>query len=148
MSPLYSYMGKKKLDWDLETDFVLMGFYTQERLYRLVWMINNGIISNFTRVPDLKLNLQHNGALSEHHTYIFGNEDEEWGFKIVQNQGSLGSIVNQNPSPLAILKAKGELCKEWLDRIHDFAKETGEIQFFTELDINKIKNKETIIFDV
>ena len=148
MSPLYSNMVKKKLDWNLETDFVLMGFYTQQRLYRLAWMLNNGINSNFSRVSDIKLNLHGNSAFSEHHTFIFENEEEEWALKLVQNQGSLGILVKHNPAPLAILKVHGALSRIWLERIELFAKDTIDIQFFEELEIDKIKNKETIIFDV
>jgi len=148
MSPLCCYMVKKKLNWNLETDFVLMGFYTQERLYRLAWIINNGINSNFSRVPDLKLNLLGNSTFSEHHAFIFENEEEEWALKLVQNQGSLGLIVKHNPAPLAILKVHGELSRIWLEKLEELAKETKEIQFYEEIEIDKVKNKETIIFDV
>ena len=148
MSPLCCFMVKKRLNWNLETDFVLMGFYTQERLYRLAWMLNNGINSNFIRVPDLKLNLLGVSTFSEHHTFVFENEEEEWGLKLVQNQGSLGLIVKHNPAPLAILKVHGELSRIWLEKLEKFASGTREIQFYEELDINKVKNKETIIFDV
>lgn len=141
-------MAKKKLDWNLETDFVITAFYSQERLYRLAWILNESIKSNFIRISDIKLNLYAKETFSEHHVYIFENEEEEWGLKLVQNQGSAGVIVKHNPAPLAILKAYGELSRDWLIKIQKAVSDIPEILAYRELDVEKLRNKEIILFDV
>lgn len=141
-------MAKKKLEWNLETDFVITAFYSQERLYRLAWLLNESIKSNFSRISDIKLNLHSNSSISEHHLYVFENEEEEWGLKLIQNQGSAGVLVKHNPAPLAILKAHGELSRPWLMKIEKVVKEIPEILAYRELEVEKLRNNEIIQFDV
>ena len=140
-------MAKKKLEWEIGQDFLLRGIYSQEKFYRLVWLLNNNLACDFCRVTDLNLNLYKDGV-SEHHAYVFENEEEEWRIILVQNKGSLGALIKESPAPLALLKASGDLSMEWINKIEDFAKESVEIQFYKPIILENQKNREVIIYDV
>jgi hypothetical protein len=141
-------MAKQKLIWSVDSDFLLAAIYTQEKLYRLAWLLNDNLNMNFCRLDDIKIALQKNMDESEHHLYLFENELEEWSLTLLKNQGTGGLLLKVNPLPAVILKAEGELSAKMFNKIEKFAKQDESIQLFNKIDTEKIKDKERFIFNV
>ena len=138
-------MKKVFLDIGFDYDFLLLGIVSQEKAHRLVWYINKELSFQFAHDGELIMYEEEQPA-SAFTKYTFTDEINHLHFFIIENKDETSYLIPELRQVDFFMMIKGAL--DFLDVKTLIAKmkPIEPIQLITEIDHQKLKSKQNLIF--
>lgn len=130
-----------KLITSLDEKTYLLGLAVDEPDYKLCWLINNELSTDFERVDDLEI--FHKKADEKQTFTIFQYFEEEslLTFRLINNRSETGYFLEEVKNLDFLIHIQGEISP---DEISDFIKRISGIsavRLCIQVELDKIKNK-------
>lgn len=138
-------MNKKLLQVELDFDFKLIALTSPLKDYRLCFAINKFTEFDFRKVDDLEISFK-NTAKKFFSKYIYVPENIECEFVFIANKGTDGFLIPEMKAVDYFILIKHFIDDEDLELFLSQLKQIEEVQAVVELDPEKIKSKENLIF--
>lgn len=140
-----AYMKKVFLDIGFDYDFLLLGIVSQEKAHRLVWFINNQLSYHFAHDGELVM-YEEEEPVAAYTKYAFTDEMNHLEFFIVENKDESSYLIPELRQVDFFMMIKGAL--DFLDvkTLITNMKPIEPIQLITEIDHQKLKSKQNLIF--
>ncbi|MEQ8239722.1 MAG: IPExxxVDY family protein [Cyclobacteriaceae bacterium] len=137
-----------KLKSDYHFDFDLLGLVAPMREYKVGWLLNTMDEFDLSKEDDIKIELANDFILR------ISNLREETDFRkvyLLKNRLDTGFSFNQYLLPELkefdfLLKVKHEVRDNWVDDLLLKMKDIELLRFVTKIELEKIKNKENLLF--
>ena len=136
-------MASKKiiLNTSVDENYCLLGIAADEQDYKLCWLINKELSTDFERIDDLEM--YHKKTNSEQIFSIFQYYDEEslLTYRIIKNRSENGFYLDELKNLDYLIHIQGEI---FPDEISGFIKEVSKIssvRLCIPVDLRKIKDK-------
>ncbi|MFT5642107.1 MAG: hypothetical protein ACI9A7_002215 [Cyclobacteriaceae bacterium] len=136
------------LKTDYYYDFDLLGLVAPIKEYKVGWLLNSIEGLDLSKEEDIKIELSNDFILR------ISNLQEETEFRkayLLKNKLETGYSYNQYLLPELkqfdyLLKLKHEIIIDWAGDILFEIKKITEIEYVVKIDLEKIKNKENLLF--
>lgn len=138
-------MNKKILRINYAYDFTLIGIITPMRIYRLCWFLNKQLKMDLARDDDhvLKNSYRDEVFFPRYHFYI---EESETDYFLIGNKGTDGYLIPENKEIDYFLIIYNLVNKNELKHLSKRLKEVREIQSVFQIDPQKLRSKENLLF--
>jgi len=142
-------MGKKRLIVSYEIDFDLYGLIATIKDYKLAWLLNKALKINMVRQPDINMDFISGGRLVLCN-YLYSTE--HLSIRMVKNKDveqsqSTNYLIPEMSNFDFIFQVDGLENLVLEDDFEKKVKSIPEVEYFTRIDISKLKSKENLIFD-
>lgn len=138
-------MKKKLLEVGLDFDFKLLAVTSPLKDYRLCFAINKFTGFDFRKAEDLEISFK-NTPKKFFSMYVYYPENIECEFIILANKGTEGFLIPEMKEVDYFIIIKEFIDEEDMDLFLSQLKTIKEIQAVVELNPEKIKSKENLIF--
>ncbi|RKD12511.1 hypothetical protein BCY91_11785 [Pelobium manganitolerans] len=138
-------LKKKLLEVGLDFDFKLLAITAQLRDYRLCHIINKYTESDFEKSDDLVISFKNTGT-KYYSCYTYFPDNVECYFTLLSNRGTDGLLIPEMKEIDFFIIIKEFIDDEDFDLFFAQLKQIPEIQAVAELNPNKLKSKENLIF--
>ncbi len=142
-------MKKRKLIADLTYDFELLGIIARIKDFKLAWHLNETGLFHFVKLPDVILDFSDNSRIS---ISVFEDRSELYQYNLIQNK----LTASNSPRNLLVLpelrefdfflKLRSSVDDFDLDGLISSLRKNPAITYLVRLDLNKIKNKENLVY--
>ncbi|MEB0278566.1 MULTISPECIES: IPExxxVDY family protein [unclassified Mucilaginibacter] len=139
-------LNRKVLKFEIDLDFVLIAVTTSLKDYRICYHINKCLNFNFTRVVDLSLDTNVNGAPLLFSMFHFSWESTETDFYFIGNKGSEGYLVPEMREADYFIMIKNYIDDDDLENVLSCLNKIPEIVAAVKIDPKKIKSRENLLF--
>ncbi len=142
-------MKKNRLAAVYEFDFELIGIVSTLKEYKLAWNLNQLSLFHLIKAEDIKI------EFTDHKQILISNlifEDDYSMVHLLRNKlvsGPNGSIQYLIPDLSRfdyLLKIKSMTEEKWVEEIYEKMRELGIADYVTKIDIDKIRQKENLLF--
>ncbi|HVS91924.1 MAG TPA: IPExxxVDY family protein [Mucilaginibacter sp.] len=139
-------MNRKTLKLEIDLDFVLIAITTSLKDYRVCYLINKYLNFNFTKVPDLEVDLIQDGipvffSLYKHHW-----ESSDTDFYFITNKGSDGYLVPEMRKADHFVMIKNYIDDSDVEQMISKLNKIPEVVAAVKIDPKKIKSRENLLF--
>jgi hypothetical protein len=136
---------KHKLDMAIEEDFCLLGLVSDEPDYKLCWLINRSLRTNFEKQDDLLL--FHKKLKAEQEFSIFQFEDEEAmiTFRIVKNRTDRGYFLEELKNLDYLIHIQGDFSTEKISKFMLALGELDPVRMCVPCDLSRIKSHDRLL---
>jgi hypothetical protein len=136
---------KHQLDFEYDYSCLLFGVLSQAPSYRLCWSVNQKLGLNFACVGEHSVK-HRDGSLSHHALYLYHDEANEVRYWLVENFSETKALVPELKRLDYILKIdEHERVNKLI--INEQLKSLPDVLACYEIDIDKIKGKDLLIFE-
>lgn len=139
-------MAKLTLDIEYEYDFVLIGISCHEKDYRLSWALNNTLNLELAKANDLQIDAKKHKEPLTYSMFLFDNEQQYRQYYLISNRNLVSPLVPEQKPADFFLMIKGTLLNDDKSSIIKKVKETPTVLTAFEIDPNKLKSKENLLF--
>lgn len=139
-------MNKRVLKLEIDLDFVLIAITSSLKDYRLCYYINKQPGFNFTRQPDLEVDIHQNNSPSLFSIYNNYWEASETDFYFIANRGSDGLLIPEMREMDYFLLIKNYIDPQDLEDIITMLNRIPEVVAAVKIDPKKIKSRENLLF--
>jgi len=139
-------LNKKFLKFEIDLDFVLIALTSPLKDYRICYLINKSLNFNFTKSPDLSVDIQQGVGQVLFSLYHYNWETTETDFYFMANKGSDGYLVPEMKKADYFLLIKNYIDEKDLDDILTALNKIPEIVAAVKIDPKKIKSRENLLF--
>lgn len=133
------------LDIGFDYDFVLLGIVSLEKFHRLVWLINQQLGYHFVHAGEIEF-MEHDLVGSAFTKYEYADEINHLDLVLFENRDDSQYLIPEMRTVDYFMMIKGAL--DFLD-VRDLLanlKPVDSIQLITEIDHQKLKSKQNLIF--
>jgi hypothetical protein len=133
------------LEFTYEYDFLLLGIVSHEKFHRLVWLINDQLAHNYAHAGELELyeNEKTTGSFTK---YEYMDELNHLEFVLFENRDGSAYLIPEMRTVDYFIMIKGALDFVDLKMMVQHLKPIDSIQLITEIDPQKLKSKQNLIF--
>lgn len=139
-------MAKLVLDIEYEYDFLLIGVSCHEKDYRLSWALNNTLNLELSKTNDLQIDSKKHKDPLTYSMFTFDNEQQHRQYYLISNRCLLSPLVPEQKQADFFLMIKGTLLNDDKTTLIKRVKETPTVLTAFEIDPNKLKSKENLLF--
>ena len=139
-------MNKLILKYELDLDFVLIALTVPLRDYRLCFNINKQLNLEFYRIEELSLQVNSNSAVSYFSRYHYHFPQTETDFYLLANKGTESFLIPEMKTVDYFIVIKNYVDEEDLLNFITGLNKIPEVQVAVEVDPQKLKSKENLIF--
>ncbi len=139
-------MNRKTLKFEIDLDFVLIAITTSLRDYRICHHINKRLNFNFTKKPDLEVDIIKGAGPVLFSLYQYHWEASETDFYFIANKGSEGYLVPEMRKADYFIMIKNYIDDTDLDKLISDLNKIQEIVAAVKIDPKKIKSRENLLF--
>ena len=139
-------MAKLVLDIEYDYDFFLIGISCHEKDYRLSWALNNSLNLELAKTNDLQIDAKKHKEPLTYSMSAYDNEQQYRQYYLISNRCLIGALVPEQKQADFFLMIKGTLLREDKTTIIKRIKETPTVLTAFEIDPNKLKSKENLLF--
>lgn len=146
-------MARKKLLIENNYDFFLFGISCHEKPYRLCWALNGQLKISFQKGNDCEVHEKNNKLQSNFPVFFFRDEEKYMDYRIIVNKTenkknliAVRFLVPEYKQADYLLMVQGELGFSEKNTILKKVKEVTFIQTAFEIQPQKLKSKENLIF--
>ena len=100
---------KHKLDMAIEEDYCLLGVVSDEPDYKLCWLINQSLGTNFEKQDDLRLYHKKRNEDQEFSHFLFEDEEAMITFRIIKNRSDNGYYLEELKNLDYLIHIQGEI---------------------------------------
>ena len=136
---------KHKLDMAMEEDFCLLGVVTDEPDYRLCWLINQTLGTQFQKEDNLELFHRKLGKDQSFSLFEFTDEEAYLTYRIIRNRSDEGYFLDDLKNLDYLVHIQGEITPE---KINDFLQgitAIPDLRMGIPVDLTRIRNKERLL---
>ncbi|MFI5162723.1 MAG: IPExxxVDY family protein [Sphingobacteriales bacterium] len=139
-------LNRKTLKFEIDLDFVLIAITTSLRDYRICHHINKRLNFDFTKKPDLEVDIIKGAG-----PVLFSLYEYHWGasetdFYFIANKGSEGYLVPEMRRADYFIMIKNYIDDTDLDKLINDLNKIQEIVAAVKIDPKKIKSRENLLF--
>ena len=136
-------MAKKThiLNTAIDENYCLLGLASDEKDYRLCWLINNELSTEFERIDNLELYLKKTDTSQIFSIYQYDDEDSLLTYRIIKNISENGYFLDKVKNLDYLIHIQGEILP---DEISGFIKKISKIsaiRLCVPVDLRKINDK-------
>ena len=139
-------LNRKFLKFEIDLDFVLIAVTSSLKDYRICYLINKFLSFNFTKIPDLSVDISQTGGPVLFSLYHYNWESSETDFYFIANKGSEGYLIPEMRKADYFLMIKNYIDDKDLDQIVSSLNKIPEIVTAVKIDPKKIKSRENLLF--
>jgi hypothetical protein len=139
-------LNRKILKFEIDLDFVLIAITTSLRDYRICHHINKRLNFNFTKKPDLEVDITKGAGPVLFSLYQYHWEASETDFYFIANKGSEGYLVPEMRKADYFIMIKNYIDDNDLDKLISDLNKIQEIVAAVKIDPKKIKSRENLLF--
>jgi hypothetical protein len=139
-------LNRKFLKFEIDLDFVLIAVTTSLKDYRICYLINKSLNFNFTKIPDLTVEIQPGTNPVLFSRYYYNWEATETDFYFMANKGSDGYLIPEMKKADFFLLIKNYIDENDLDTIVTALNKIAEVVAAVKIDPKKIKSRENLLF--
>lgn len=134
-------MKKKIIKLSVETEFKLIGISTRISTYKLSWLLNSNLKTDFKQASDLILKSKDPGKSANYSIYEY---DTKTGiiYSLIQNKNNTGTLIKQLNNIDYLLKVEGDFSDKYIEQLAKKIRETENIIACLIIDNHKLKQKE------
>ncbi|TAF45025.1 MAG: IPExxxVDY family protein [Sphingobacteriales bacterium] len=138
-------MNKKFLKLELDLDFCLIAIISPLKGYRLCFLINKFLSTNFERTA-LDYCLSYPNTKSKYFSQFYCTSTNDTDCYILSNKGAEGYLIPEMKQIDYFILLRHFCDKEELEFILERLKRIKEIQMAIEINPSSLKSKENLIF--
>jgi hypothetical protein len=139
-------LNRKFLKFEIDLDFVLIAVTSPLKDYRICYLINKSLNFNFTKIPDLAVEIQPGTSPVFFSRYQYNLEPTETDFYFIANKGSDGYIIPEMRKADYFLLIKNYIDENDLDNLLANLNKIPEIVAAVKIEPKKIKSRENLLF--
>jgi len=139
-------LNRKFLKFEIDLDFVLIAVTTSQKDYRICYLVNKFLNFNFTKIPDLAVDIAGNSTSILFSLYHYSQEDAETDFYFIANKGSEGYLIPEISKADYFLMIKSYIDEADTDHLISALNKIPEIVAAVKIDPKKIKSRENLLF--
>jgi hypothetical protein len=139
-------LNRKFLKFEIDLDFVLIAVTTSQKDYRICYLVNKFLNFNFTKIPDLAVDIAGNFTPVLFSLYRYSKEDAETDFYFIANKGSEGYLIPEISKADYFLMIKSYIDETDTDQLISALNKIPEIVAAVKIDPKKIKSRENLLF--
>jgi len=139
-------LNRKFLKFEIDLDFVLIAVTTSLKDYRICYLINKFLHFDFTKSPDLSVDIAQAGEPVLFSIYHYNWEASETDFYFIANKGSEGYLIPEMRKADYFLMIKNYIDEDDLDNLVSALNKIPEIVAAVKIDPKKIKSRENLLF--
>jgi hypothetical protein len=136
---------KHKLDMAIDEDYCLLGIVADEPDYKLCWLINRTLSTNFVRLDDLMLYNRKHKTDQQFSIFAFTDEDSLLTYRIIKNRGDAGYFLDGLKNLDYLVHIQGEVYPEKISTFLQGTASIQEIRMCVPVDLAKIRNQERLL---
>ena len=136
---------RHKLEMAIYEDFSLLGMVSDETGYRLCWLINRALGTDFLRLDDLKLYHRRLDKEQVFSIYAFSDEDAMLTFRIIRNRAEEGFFLDELKNLDYLVHIQGELSPEKIGSFMQGTAAIPEVRMCVPVDLARIRNQERLL---
>jgi hypothetical protein len=133
------------LEFTYEYDFLLLGIVSLEKFHRLVWLINEQLGHNYAHAGELEL-FENDQKVSSFTKYEYLDELNHLEFVLFENKDGSAYLIPEMRTVDYFILIKGALDFVDAKTLVQNLKPVDSIQHITEIDPQKLKSKQNLIF--
>jgi hypothetical protein len=145
MSNEHQRTKKLFLDVGFDYDFLLLGIVSQEKFHRLVWLINQKLGYQFFHAGELEV-FENEQVVANYTKYEFIDEINHLELFLFENRDQSNYLIPELRTIDYFLMLKGAIDFADVKSIIDDLKPLDGIQLVSEIDYQKLKSKQNLIF--
>jgi len=139
-------LNRKTLKFEIDLDFVLIAITTSLKDYRICYLINKYLNFNFSKSPDLELDILQGSGPVLFSLYQYHWEASETDFYFLGNKGSEGYLIPEMRKADYFLMIRNYIDDDDLDKLVSSLNKIPEIVAAVKIDPKKIKSRENLLF--
>ena len=139
-------LNRKTLKFEIDLDFVLIAITTSLKDYRICYLINKYLNFNFSKSPDLELDILQGSGPVLFSLYQYHWEASETDFYFLGNKGSEGYLIPEMRKADYFLMIRNYIDDDDLDKLVSSLNKIQEIVAAVKIDPKKIKSRENLLF--
>ena len=139
-------LNRKTLKFEIDLDFVLIAITTSLKEYRICYLINKYLNFNFSKRPDLELDILQGSGPVLFSLYQYHWEASETDFYFIANKGSEAYLIPEMRKADYFLMIRNYIDDDDLDKLVSSLNKIQEIVAAVKIDPKKIKSRENLLF--
>jgi hypothetical protein len=139
-------LNRKFLKFEIDLDFVLIAVTTSLKDYRICYLINKFLNFNFTKSPDLSVEIRPDEEPVMFSIYHFNSGENGTDSYFIANKGTEGYLVPEMKKADYFLMIKNYIDESELDSLISTLNKIPEIVAAVKIDPKKIKSRENLLF--
>jgi hypothetical protein len=139
-------LNRKNLKFEIDFDFILIALTSSLKDYRICYLINKCLNFNFTRIEDLKLDINAVASPALFSMFMYSWESTETDFYFIGNKGSEGYLVPEMREADYFILIKNYIDDNDLEELISGLNKINEIVAAVKIDPKKIKSRENLLF--
>ncbi|MCD4772882.1 MAG: IPExxxVDY family protein [Bacteroidales bacterium] len=140
--------NKLKIEFDLQSEYTLIGISCQLKDYRLAFYINNDLKLNLKRMGDLFIANKQNNQENKFSFYYCFDEEFHHTYSLISNQNQNGKLLSTVKQIDCFFIIKDHIKTEQKQHFISSIRKIKNVIGTYELDIKKIKNADLMLSDM
>jgi hypothetical protein len=137
---------KQKLLIENDYNFFLFGISCPEKPCRLCYAMNRQLKASFSKIKDIEVQVQNQNSPLSFSVFAFRDEEMFTDYRIIVNRNQNKFLVPEFKQADYLLMVQGEMPYYERKNILKKIKEVPFVQTAFEIDVLKIKSKESFVF--
>jgi len=130
---------KHKLEMAMEEDFCLLGMVSDEKDYRLCWLINRAMNVDFRREDNLELYHKRLKVKQQFANFSFNDEHAFLNYRIIKNRSEEGFFLDEVKNLDYLIHIQGELSETHIRYFMQGIGDLPEIRMLIPVDLRLIR---------
>ncbi len=139
-------MKVKKIKYNAEYNFILIGLSSYEDDYKLSWLLEKIFKSEFIRQKDVDIQDNRFNEFQKFVSYLCSPTNLSYSIRLIVNKTNVGFIIEELKNIDYFLQIFDNDNNEFIDKIILDLKAIKSISAIFQLDLLKIKNKEKLLY--
>lgn len=140
-------MVKRILKSDSDYRFTATGIVSALKDYRLCWFLNQQLGIDLVRREDISIHSSKERILQSFSHFTYADEEDSLNFHILENKGENGLMIPKAPQFDFFLLLEGHLAVGRNPAVIEALKAIDSLQLVKELEVDRFKGMENLIFD-
>lgn len=139
-------MKTKKIKYEAEYNFNLIGISSLEDDYRLSWKLSKFFKAEFIKQEDVKIRDNRYSEFQVFVSYLCKPANSSLKLRLIVNKTNIGYIVDELKNIDYFLQVYDNQNQDYLNKIISEIKTINSVFAVFNLDLSKIKSKEKLLF--
>ncbi|MCK9254299.1 MAG: IPExxxVDY family protein [Bacteroidales bacterium] len=139
-------MKTKKIKYEAEYNFNLIGISSLEDDYRLSWKLSKIFKAEFIKQEDVKIRDNRYSEFQVFVSYLCKPANSSLKLRLIVNKTNIGYIVDELKNIDYFLQVYDNQNQDYLNKIISEIKTINSVFAVFNLDLSKIKSKEKLLF--
>lgn len=135
---------KHKLSIAFDEDFGLLGLLSDEPDYKLCWLLNDQIHTDFNKVDDISIYQRKLEEEQLHSLFLYEDENSMLTYRLIGNRSESGYFLPELKNIDYLLHLQGELSTFNLQQLIDKINSLKSVRMCVPVDLNKLVHRDRL----